>query len=134
MVQHVRSKALQMKQKIDYKRVILLMIRASVVMVLFGITWLFAILTVSVPGLRETFQILFTFFNSFQGVFIFIFFCVLSQEARKSWRQVLFKIYLKISPTQVSKFSHHKHPDRKSTTSTKMSSVPSKFELSIIFN
>ena len=57
-------------------------------MFLFGITWLFAILTFSVTGLRETFQILFTLFNSFQGFFIFLFFCTISKEARESWREL----------------------------------------------
>ena len=57
-------------------------------MFLFGITWLFAILTFSLPGLRETFQILFTIFNSLQGFFIFLFFCAISKEARESWKEL----------------------------------------------
>ena len=65
------------------------MISISGVMFLFGITWLFAILTFSVTGLRETFQILFVIFNSFQGFFIFLFFCVLNKEALESWREFL---------------------------------------------
>ena len=65
-----------------------LMISISGIMFLFGITWLFAILTISVTGLRETFQILFTLFNSFQGFFIFLFFCAISKEARESWREL----------------------------------------------
>ena len=58
-------------------------------MFLFGLTWLFAILTVSVPGLRETFQILFTVFNSFQGFFIFLFLCVFNKDAQESWKATL---------------------------------------------
>ena len=58
-------------------------------MFLFGLTWLFAILTFSVTGLRETFQILFTLFNSFQGFFIFLFFCAINKEARESWKELL---------------------------------------------
>ena len=57
-------------------------------MFLFGITWFFAILTISVTGLRETFQILFTLFNSFQGFFIFLFFCAINKEARESWKEM----------------------------------------------
>ena len=57
-------------------------------MFLFGLTWLFAILTFSVTGLRETFQILFTLFNSFQGFFIFLFFCAINKEARESWKEM----------------------------------------------
>ena len=65
------------------------MISISGVMFLFGLTWLFAILTFSTPGLRETFQALFTVFNSFQGFFIFLFFCIFNKEAREYWKEVL---------------------------------------------
>ena len=65
------------------------MISITGVMFLFGLTWLFAILTFSVPGLREVFQILFTIFNSFQGFFIFLFFCVFNKEALESWKELL---------------------------------------------
>ena len=57
-------------------------------MCLFGLTWLFAILTFSAPGLRETFQVFFTVFNSLQGAFIFLFTCVLSADAREGWKSV----------------------------------------------
>ena len=56
-------------------------------MSLFGLTWLFAILTVNVTVLRQFFQILFVIFNSFQGFFIFLFFCVFNKEAIESWRE-----------------------------------------------
>lgn len=80
-------------QKMGYKKIIFLMIRISGVMALFGLTWLFAILTVvSVTGLQEMFQILFTVFNSFQGCFIFIFLCVLDQKIRKSWKRIYIKV------------------------------------------
>ena len=65
------------------------MISISSVMFLFGLTWFFAILTFSIPGLRETGSILFTIFNSFQGFFIFLFFGVISKEARESWKEFL---------------------------------------------
>ena len=83
-----------MKQKIDHKKAVQFMVRISGVMALFGLTWLFAILTVSVPGLRETFQILFTIFNSLQGFFTFILLCILNRDARESWKQT-FVIILK---------------------------------------
>ena len=57
-------------------------------MALFGLTWLFAIFTVSFSGQNGVFQILFTIFNSFQGFFIFLFFCVLNKEARDSWKEL----------------------------------------------
>ena len=60
-------------------------------MCLFGFTWLFAILTFSASGLRETFQVLFTIFNSLQGASIFIFICVLSPDAREGWKSLFYK-------------------------------------------
>ena len=66
-----------------------MMISISGVMFLFGLTWLFAILTFSVTGLREIFQILFVVFNSFQGFAIFLFFCVFNKEALESWKVLL---------------------------------------------
>jgi hypothetical protein len=65
------------------------MISVGGVMFLFGLTWLFGILTFSVDGLREAFQILFTIFNSFQGFFIFLFFCAFNKEALESWKELL---------------------------------------------
>ena len=67
------------------------MISISGVMFLFGLTWLFAALTVSVTGLRHIFQILFVVFNSFQGFFIFLFFCIYNKEAIDSWREFFTK-------------------------------------------
>ena len=88
LIRHVRGTTSRLKQKIEHSKILRLMFSIGGVMALFGLTWLFAILTVSVPGLREIFQILFTIFNSFQGFFIFLFFCVLNKEARDSWREL----------------------------------------------
>lgn len=88
LIRHVRGTTSQLKQMMGYGKVLRLMFSIGGVMALFGLTWLFAILTISVSGLRETFQILFTVFNSFQGFFIFLFFCVLNKEARDSWREL----------------------------------------------
>ena len=66
-----------------------LLISISGVMFLFGLTWLFGALTITVTAVNLTFQILFVVFNSFQGFFIFLFFCVFSKEARESWKEVL---------------------------------------------
>ncbi len=95
MVRHIRRKTVHTDNKlaIGPRKVIEIVIRLSGVMFLFGLTWLFAILTViSVPGLRETFQILFTVSNSFQGAYIFLFFCLLNKEARESWKSVIHKL------------------------------------------
>ena len=88
LIHHARHSATRNVEVPNNKNNIQLMITISGVMFLFGITWLFAILTFSVAGLRETFQILFTLFNSFQGFFIFLFFCTINKEARETWREL----------------------------------------------
>ena len=89
MVRHTRDTAARLNKPVSNKTILRLMISISGVMFLFGLTWLFAVLTFSVTGLRETFQILFVVFNSFQGLFIFLFVCVLNKEVLESWREVL---------------------------------------------
>ena len=118
LTRHVRSTATQ--QKFKAKKFIRLMFSIGGVMALFGLTWLFATLTISVSGLRETFQILFTIFNSFQGFFIFLFFCVLNKEARDSWKEIFSsnsesKKKLDSSPTSPA----GKHTDLSSTHHSK---------------
>ena len=130
MVQHIRRKTVQTDNKLGPRKVIEIIIRLSGVMFLFGLTWLFAIFTVvSVPGLRETFQIFFTVFNSFQGAFIFLFFCVFNQEARESWRNVIQK---KARLLQSSNLSHIHEMD--STRSTKLNSGSQGYSLSSSFS
>ncbi|XP_068774655.1 adhesion G-protein coupled receptor G2 isoform X2 [Struthio camelus] len=51
---------------------------------LLGITWGFAFFTVN-----EIFTYLFTIFNTLQGFFIFIFYCVTKENVRKQWRRYL---------------------------------------------
>ncbi|NXI36384.1 AGRG2 protein, partial [Galbula dea] len=49
---------------------------------LLGITWGFAFFTVN-----EVFTYLFTIFNTLQGFFIFVFYCVTKENVRKQWRR-----------------------------------------------
>ena len=92
LIQHSRHIGVRNKKRVRNKIIIHMMISISGVMFLFGLTWLFAILTFSVNGLRETFQILFTVFNSFQGFFIFLFFCVFNHEALECWKKLFLSI------------------------------------------
>ena len=81
---HTREKAVQTNVAVSNKQILRTTISISGVLFLFGLTWLFFILTISVPGLRETFQILFTIFNSLQGFFIFAF--ILFTEGFDYWK------------------------------------------------
>ena len=67
-----------------------LIVRLIGVMILLGLTWVFGGLTV----VRETslaFQILFAIFNSSQGFFLFLFFCMLNKDAREAWKKILLR-------------------------------------------
>ena len=78
LLRHKMGRVARKQEQMKAKTALRLMFSISCVMLLFGLTWLFAILTFSATGLRETFQLLFTVFNSLQGFFIFLF--VLSPE------------------------------------------------------
>ena len=89
MVRHTRDTASRQGKAVSNKTILRLLVSISGVMLLFGLTWIFAILTFSVTGLRETFQILFVIFNSFQGFFIFVFVCILNKDVLESWREII---------------------------------------------
>ena len=88
LIRHVKDTTARLKQSVEKKTIIRLIFSISGVMFLFGLTWLFALLTFSSPILREVGITFFTIFNSLQGLFIFIFFCIVNEEARKSWKQL----------------------------------------------
>ena len=75
------------KDHTNRKTVVRLMISTMGVMALFGLTWVFGALTVHEAS--TAFQFLFAIFNSLQGFFIFLFFCVFGKEGRELWLQML---------------------------------------------
>ena len=75
------------KDHANRKTVVRLMISITGVMALFGLTWVFGALTVREAS--TAFQFLFAIFNSLQGFFIFLFFCVFGREGKAFWLQVL---------------------------------------------
>ncbi len=58
---------------------------ATACTVLMGVTWIFGVFAIG--ELTLTFQILFTVFNSLQGFFIFLFYCVGKSDLRKELRK-----------------------------------------------
>ncbi len=82
-IKHRRKKA-----EANGTSTISLILRLIGVTFLLGLTWVFGGLTV-VSETSLAFQILFAIFNSSQGFFLFLFFCVLNKDARVSWRRIL---------------------------------------------
>ena len=115
-IRHARNQD-SIRKKTDSKTVIRLMFTIGGVMFIFGLTWLFAILTVSVPGLRETFQILFAVFSSLQGVFIFLFTNIINSEARQQWMNTVMVVACRkscchpIEAQQLSKSAVYRNPN-----------------------
>lgn len=52
---------------------------------LLGITWLFGYLAIGEA--RFLFNLLFLVFNSLQGLFVFLFFCLRNEDVRKDWME-----------------------------------------------
>ena len=61
--------------------------RGATIMVVLGLTWLFGVF--AIKDAKLPFQYLFCIFNAFQGLLVFIFYCVLSVETRAKYRRLL---------------------------------------------
>ena len=86
----VRKKQRQGKSSMTLSEAVKMLLSFTGIMLLFGLTWIFGIFTfISEPGVSYALQFLFAFFNAFQGFFIFIFFVVLSSDARSAWKSLL---------------------------------------------
>ena len=86
VVKHYRKRTRQAKDK-SVKATIQTLLSIVGVAFTFGLTWLFGAFTVQ--NSRLPFLILFVVFSSFQGFFVFLFFCVLNREVRQAWVQFL---------------------------------------------
>ena len=92
LIKHTWNTHCNTKEQMNIKTAIRLLVSIAKVMFLFGLTWLFGAFTV--VGFGDTrastaFQVLFVILNAFQGLFIFLFFCVFSRDARDAWLELL---------------------------------------------
>ena len=121
LVKHTFSSSRRVKNdSMDTKTTLRLVFSISGVMFLFGLTWLFGALTVT--GATLAFQILFAVFNSLQGFFIFVLFCIFSRDARELWKETLSCGYYR------SSILHHSstlHPSRTKSNGSSMKRKPS---------
>ncbi|XP_019634560.1 PREDICTED: adhesion G-protein coupled receptor G7-like [Branchiostoma belcheri] len=72
--------------KVDRQWIILQIRRACSIMALFGLTWLFGFFVID--DARTVFAYLFCIFNTLQGLFIFIFHCVMREDMTKWWKKL----------------------------------------------
>ncbi|CAH1249412.1 ADGRL3 [Branchiostoma lanceolatum] len=74
------------KDESDPKWIVRQLRRAFSLLVLFGLTWMFGFFVIN--DTRIVFAYLFCIFNTLQGLFIFIFHCVLREDVQKWWDKV----------------------------------------------
>ena len=96
------------------------------VMFLFGLTWLCGAFTVADASLA--FQILFVVFNSLQGFFIFLFLCIISNDARELWME---KLHCSCCKSKALQSSHANYISSE-TSATKKVKASSKFTISTL--
>ncbi|XP_078620444.1 adhesion G-protein coupled receptor G7-like isoform X1 [Branchiostoma floridae x Branchiostoma japonicum] len=77
------------KDESDPKWIVRQLRRAVSLLVLFGLTWMFGFFVIN--DTRIVFAYLFCIFNTLQGLFIFIFHCVLREDVQKWWDKVYCK-------------------------------------------
>ena len=82
-----KKKYIQGGEKQLKKLVLKSIISITWLIVLFGLGWLFGVLTIREAS--TAFKYLFVLFNGFQGLYFFIFICLLQKEARDFWVKIL---------------------------------------------
>ena len=108
LIKHTRNKLDRTKAQMTKKNAISLFISTASIMFLFGLTWLLGALTIigfADSRASTALQILFVILNASQGFFIFLFFCVLSKDARECWSQLIPCVQHKAKPLRSSQAS-----------------------------
>ena len=105
LILHAVKKNKRQKSSMTLSEAVKMMLSFTGIMLLLGLTWIFGIFTfISEPGVSYALQFLFAFFNAFQGFFIFIFFVVLSSDARAAWKSLLCPCFKK-NQQETSKYN-----------------------------
>lgn len=71
--------------------------------VLLGLSWLFGFLAIG--GAQFIFNLLFLIFNSLQGFFVFVFFCLRNREVIKVWKEKFGRNRDSVSESQTARRS-----------------------------
>lgn len=86
LIKSTRQKAIQGNNRKNTRNTIKLVIGICGLMILFGLGWVFGIMTIN--GASKAFQYLFVIFNVFQGFYFFIFICLVGKDGRNFWIEV----------------------------------------------
>ena len=83
LIKHSCRKLADVEKRKKLQGTIKTLISVISIMFMFGLQWLFGAFTIAEAS--EVFQWLFVIFSTLQGFFLFLFFCVLTQDAREEW-------------------------------------------------
>ena len=83
LIKSTRQKIIQGNDRKNARNTIKLIVGICGLMILFGLAWIFGILTINIAS--KVFQYLFVIFNVFQGFYFFIFICLLGKDGRNFW-------------------------------------------------
>ena len=111
IVTHNRKKFIQGNERSLTKQTVKTIISIIGIIVIFGLTWLFGALTIS--GASRVFQYLFVITNGFQGFYFFLFICIISEDGRELWIDVITFGKLRRKRTTVMTLSKARYPDAK---------------------
>ena len=129
VVRHSKEKNRRLgKSSITTKEVLMMMLPLTGIMLLFGLTWVFAVFTfISEPGVSYTVQFFFAFFSAFQGFFMFLFFVIFSSESRDAWKAFLCRNEEKSSSYKTSSVHNNKihanHQNMNTSSVNRLASV-----------
>ena len=83
LIKSARQKVVKGISKKNARATVELVVGICVIMVLFGLGWIFGILTINEAS--KVFQYFFVIFNVFQGFYFFIFICLFGKDGRNFW-------------------------------------------------
>ena len=86
LLKHFRRRIADLDKKAQAMSALKTLISVISIMFMFGMQWLFGAFTIA--DASKPFQWLFVIFSTLQGVFLFIFFVALNQEAREEWLNI----------------------------------------------
>ena len=87
LIKSTRQRVIQGNDRKNARNTIKLIVGICGLMILFGLAWIFGILTINIAS--KAFQYLFVIFNVFQGFYFFVFICLLGEDGRNFWIELL---------------------------------------------
>ena len=128
LIKHSWKKNNHSNKQMSKKNTVSLLINIAGITFLFGLTWIFGVLTVAGfgdPEVSTAFQFIFVILNAFQGFFIFLFFCVINKDAREAWLEVFSCVFCrnKSKSERPSRSRTANSGGTRKTTSTDLSST-----------